>query len=108
MSWIRVITLLGIVAVLGCGSKGEKVTPPTVSAKDSVKKALEGLVESGRGGSEIGAIMRDLETLKATDAALAGELITDARGLMSTTLGRDEIKVKAQEMLKKLEGVKGG
>jgi hypothetical protein len=108
MFWIRVITLLGIVAVLGCGSKDERVTPPTVSAKESVKKALEGLVASGKGGSEIMTIQTEIRKLKETDPALAEELIRDSNGLMSTTLGRDDIKVKAQEMLKKLEGVKGG
>jgi hypothetical protein len=107
MFWIRVITLLGIVAVLGCGSKGQKVTPPTVSPKDAVKKALEDIAQSGQGGSAVGAIMSDLEKLKATEQAVAEELIKDANVLMSTN-GEDQIKAKAQEMLKKLEGAKGG
>jgi hypothetical protein len=107
MSWIRLVILMAVVALVGCDT-GKKVTPPSTSAKDSVKKALEGLVKSGRGGSEIGAIQQELKKLQETDKALADELAKDASGLMSTKNSSDDIKAKAQEMLKKLEGGGGG
>jgi hypothetical protein len=107
MSWIRLVILALVVAVIGCDS-GQKVTPPSVSAKESVKKALEGLVKSGQGGSEIGAIQQELKKLQGTDKALADELAKEAAGLMSTKITSDEIKAKAQAMIDKLEGKGGG
>lgn len=103
MSWIRLVILFAMVALIGC-DKGTKVTPPTTTAKESVKKALEGLVKSGQGGSEIGAIQQHLKKLQDTDKALADELAKDAADLMSTKNSSDDIKTKAQAMIKKLEG----
>jgi hypothetical protein len=103
MSWIRLVILFAMVALIGC-DKGTKVTPPTTTAKESVKKALEGLVKSGQGGSEIGAIQQHLKKLQETDKALADELAKDAADLMSTKNSSDDIKTKAQAMIKKLDG----
>ena len=73
-----------------------------VSPREAVKKALEGIVESGQGGSEIGAIMEDLKALSEEDAALAESLSADAQAMMG--MGGDQVKAKAQEMLDKLGG----
>ena len=107
MSWIRVAILCGVAAIVGCSDAGEQVKPPDTTAKDAVKKALEGVAKSGQGGSELGAMMNDLQKLKETDQAVAEELISDVTALMSEG-NPDQIKAKAQEMLKKLEGAKGG
>jgi hypothetical protein len=107
MSWYRLVILVAIVAVVGC-DKAQKVTPPSVSFKESAKKALEGIVETGEGGSEIGAIQQELAKLGQTDKALADELINDANDLMSMQLGPEERKAKAKEMIKKLDGLGGG
>ncbi len=105
MNWIRILTLVGIVAVTGCfGSKGEKVTPPSVTPKESVKKTLQNIVDTGARGSAIGAMQNDLDKLKATEPALAEELKKEANSLMDTRLSQEEVQSRAKAMLQKLEG----
>ncbi len=108
MSWLRSMLVLAAVAVLvGCGPRAESVKAPEVSAKEAVTKALQNIAQTGQGGSEIGAIMQDLERMKATDPQLAETLIQDANQMMS--LGNPaEVKAKAQEMLGKLGAGGGG
>ena len=105
MSWMKVLLLLGFVAMLGC-SDAEKLTDAEPPVKERLKSALEGIAESGQGGSEIGALMNDLEELRKTDPDIATQLVDDATAMMS--VGPDQIKAKAQEMLQKLEKAKGG
>lgn len=94
-----------LVGVLGCGSgiREKAVTPPSVTPKEAIKSALNQVVQSGQVGSEIGAVMQQLEALKATDAATATALENDARSLMSMGSG-EAAKTKAKQMLSKLEG----
>ena len=101
MSWLRTFVLVGFAAFIGCGDVSQDVTPPDTTAKERVKAALENVVESGQGGSEIGAIMEELKGLKESDPALAEELTQDAQSFMSTSLSSDQIKQKAKDMLKK-------
>jgi hypothetical protein len=101
MSWFRFLVLPVAVVIVGCRPGAESVTPPEVTPVDAVKKALEQVVESGRGGSEIGAMMNDLEAMKATDPQTAEALIEDAKALMSMS-DSAAIKAKAKEMLGKL------
>ena len=108
MSWFRLLVVCCFVALLGCGDKSVKVTPPDISAKQQVKAYLENISKTGAGGSEMGAIMEELKKLEATDAALAEELREDAQTFMSTTNSPEQIKQKAQDMIKKLEGASGG
>jgi DNA-binding FrmR family transcriptional regulator len=54
-------------------------------------------------GSEIGAVMQQIEALKATDAAMATALEDDARSLMSLGSG-EAAKTKAKQMLSKFQG----
>jgi hypothetical protein len=101
--------LVCFAALIGCGDQSQDVKPPDVTAKERVKQALENVVETGQGGSEIGAIMNELEGLKESDPALAEELMEDAQSFMSTQLSSDQLKQKAKDMLKKLEaGGAGG
>jgi hypothetical protein len=105
MNWIRVLTLVGIVAVVGClGSKAERVNAPTVTPREAVKQALEGIAKTGQGGSAIGAVQNKLKELKETEPALAEELSKEANTLMDTRLTQEEIQTKAKAMLQKLEG----
>ena len=94
-----------LAGVLGCGSsiREESVTPPSITPKQAIKSALEPVAQSGQVGSEIGAVMQQIEALKATDAATATALENDARALMSMGSG-DAAKAKAKEMLGKLGG----
>jgi DNA-binding FrmR family transcriptional regulator len=89
----------------GCGGgiQTESVTPPRVTPKEAIKSALDQVVQSGQVGSEIGAVMQQIEALKATDAAMATALEDDARSLMSLGSG-EAAKTKAKQMLSKLQG----
>lgn len=107
MSWIRAALLCGVAALVGCGKGGEAVKAPDTTAKENIKRSLEGIAERGQGGSEIGAVMNELQKLKSVDAALAEELIQDAQAFMSTALSSEQIKAKAKEMLGKLEKLPG-
>jgi hypothetical protein len=101
-NWMGLLVLLATVVMIGCGPKSETVTAPEVAPRDAVRQALEGLAESGQGGSEIGAIMADLDKLAAEDPALAESLKADANAMM--TMSGEQVQAKAKEMLKKLEG----
>ena len=102
MSWFRFLVLPVGVVIVGCRPGAGSVTPPPeVSPAEAVRKALEQVAESGRGGSEIGAMMNDLEAMKATDPQTAEALIEDAKALMSIS-DSAAIKAKAKEMLGKL------
>ena len=105
MSWMKILVVFGIVAIVGC-SQGEEFSNPEASAKDRVKQALEGIVESGQGGSEIGAIMEDIGELEKTDPELATQLGDDLTEMMASP--GDQVKARAEAMLKKLEDATGG
>lgn len=110
MAWAKVLTLAICAALLvGCGGTGaESVKPPDLTPKEKIKEVLEGLIETGQGGSEIGVIMQEVEPLKETDPALASELEEAARTMMSSGMSGSQLKNKAQELLDKLEGSSGG
>ena len=109
MSWLKCVLLGALVVFVSCKTDtSQSVTPPDETAKEAVKKALEGIAETGVGGSEIGLVQIELEKLKKTNPTLADDLMEDASALMSTALSADQVKAKAKAMLKKLEGIKEG
>lgn len=108
MSLFRVLVVVCVVAILGCGGGGEAVKPPDTTAKDQVKQFLEGVAERGAAGSEMGAIMERLKFLEETEPELAADLRKDAQSIMSQQNSPQQIKQKAKDMLQKLEGAKGG
>ena len=101
----RRLAVFLLAGVLGCGGsiREESVTPPSITPKEAIKSALEPVAQTGQVGSEIGAVMQQVEALKATDAATAEALEQDVRSLMSMGPG-EEAKAKAKEILSKLEG----
>ncbi len=105
----RLLAAALLTGVLGCGGsiREESVTPPSITPQQAIKSALDQVVESGQVGSEIGAVMQQIEALKATDAATAAELEQDARSLMSMAPG-ESAKAKAKQMLSKLNGGASG
>lgn len=103
-NWTGLLMLAATVVMFGCGPQAESVQEVKVSPRDAVKQALEGIAESGQGGSEIGAMMGELDKLAAEDAALAETLKADAEAMMMGGMSSDQIKAKAKEMLGKLEG----
>jgi cell shape-determining protein MreC len=109
MSWLKFLFLACFAAaIIGCTDDTVKVTPPDTSAKESVRSALQGVADSGQGGSEVGAIMEELKKLEPTEPELAKELSADAADLMSTRNTSDQLKQKAKDMIKKLDGATGG
>jgi DNA-directed RNA polymerase subunit F len=102
--WLKCLVLLAAVPLLGCGSDAQQVTPPEVTAKEAVIKALEGLVESGQGGSEMGAALQEVDKLHSVDPELTKEIVDELTKMMSGTTQVD-IKVKAQELLDKVKAL---
>jgi len=102
----RMLVPVLLLALVGCGGsiKEEKVTPPTVTSKEAIQKALTPIAESGQVGSEIGAVMQDVQALKASDAALAETLQKGLNELMSMSGNPEGAKKKARELLVKLNG----
>ena len=73
-----------------------------------MRSALQNIAETGSGGSEVGAIMNELSKLEESDPELAKELKTDAAEFMSTRNTPDQLKKRAKDMIKKLDGSTGG
>ncbi len=101
---IGLLILLVTVAMVGCGPQAEKVDAPEITPSQAIKTALEGIAESGQGGSEIGTLLGEIDKLAAEDAALADSLRPDAEAMMNGSLNSDQLKAKAQEMIGKLGG----
>lgn len=104
MSAVRVLAPVLLLALVGCGSgiKEERVTPPTVTPKEAIQKTLTSVAETGQVGSEIGAVMQQVEALKGSDAALAETLQKGLSELMSMGGNPEGAKQKAKELLGKL------
>lgn len=103
--WRAFILGVLVLAALGIGgcSKGQSVTPPTVSPKEAIRTNLTQVAQTGQAGSEVGAVMQDIEKLKATEPATAKALEDDARQLMEMSGNQEAAKAKAQQMLKNLD-----
>ena len=105
--WLKCLVLLSAVSVLGCGTDAQEVTPPEVTAKESVIKGLEGLIETGQGGSEIGLMMQEVDKLHSLDPELAKELANELQNMMSSP-SPEGIKSKAAELLEKVKALDTG
>lgn len=102
--WLKCLVLLSAAPVLGCGSDAQSVTPPEVTAKRAVIQALEQIVESGQGGSEMGAALQEVDKLHSLDPDLAKE-ITDELTKMMGGSSQVDVKAKAQELLDKVKAL---
>jgi DNA-directed RNA polymerase subunit F len=96
--------LVSAAPLLGCGTDAQQVTPPEVTAKESVIKALEGIVDSGQGGSELGAALQEVDKLHSVDPELTKEIVDELTKMMSSSSPTD-IKAKAQELLEKVKAL---
>lgn len=102
MTFVRVLFVLALLAVVGCGSQPAPiaVTPVETSPADTARAVLEGIAESGEVGSGVDELRTALEELKQTDAAKADALLTDLSALEAAS--GEAAKAKANEMLGKL------
>lgn len=99
MTYLRILMLLVVVAIVGCNaSESVNVTPPTTSAMENAKSALNEIAESGELGS---GMMTVREGLEASEEGKA--LLPDLDALEALT-APEEIKAKAKEMADKLGG----
>jgi hypothetical protein len=102
MTFSRWLVLLVAVAIVGCQPGAESVTPPAEkTGADAVRETLEGVVQTGEGGSALGAMMDAIEQMKADDPETAAALEADATEIMGMS-DPAKVKAKAQEMLDKL------
>lgn len=99
MVFLRTLTLLSVVAIVGCGQEpAADVTPlEELPAAQSAKAVLTEIAESGQVGSGAMELRENLKELN--QQAMVAEL--DALEAMSKP---EEIKAKAKEMLKELAG----
>ena len=101
MRFVRILALLGLVAVLGCGG-GENATTVEEAPPDSqIQSALQSVAETGVVDSGIMLVRAQLEVLKETDALKADALLKDLDALEASR-SPDQVKAKAKEMLGKL------
>ncbi len=100
MRFARVLMLLVAVCLIGCGPSEttQKVTPP--DAQTEVKSALQSVADTGEIDSGLIVVGEQFESMKATDAAKAEELLKDLEELQG--LSGDAAKKKATEVLGKL------
>ncbi len=107
MSWLRMTVLAFVAVSVGCGGLTEtEVEAPEVTAKESVRAALEYIAESGAGGSELGAALENIAELRKTDPEIADEIEKELTALMEGA-SSDQIQKKAKELIEKLDGKSG-
>ena len=99
-SLVRISVLLLVVIAIGCKEGSTPVEAPQSTVADLIKSDLQMIVDNGAMGSEMMSIQNNLETLKATDAAKADELLKDLKELEG--MSGAKVKAKATEMLGKL------
>ena len=97
MGFARVLMLLLVVCLIGCGPSEttKKVEPP--AAQDQIKMALQNVAETGEIDSGLMVVSDKLEEMKATDAAKAEELLKDLADLEKSS--GEAAKKKATEMV---------
>jgi hypothetical protein len=106
-SKVVAVVLVGVVAISGCGGSAPSGNSlPTeqamkVSGKEELKKRLLSVAQSGNGGSGLAGMREAIGALKATDAALADQLLQDF-GPLEQAEDAEQIKSMAQKMADKL------
>ena len=104
MHWAKKLAaILFMTSLVGCGAvtndAPKTVTPP--SSTEQMKAVLNDLAQSGQMSSGVMTLETEIDKLKATDAAKADALKKDYDALKAMN-DPNQIKAKAQEMLKKL------
>lgn len=97
--------VVGFSTMAGCGS-GSSPAPSTeqamkVSGKEELKKRLTSVAETGAGGSGLAGMREAIVDLKASDPAVADQLLQDFVQLEQAQ-DAEQIKAIAQKMAAKL------
>jgi len=104
MNFLRIMTLLAVAVLVGCGSDIKSVPVQPAAAPPAVQSAkaiLTDFANTGEVGSSVESLRQDLEQIKQSDAAKGEALLSDLNALeKETDSGR--IKAKAKEMTDKL------
>lgn len=104
MNTLRIMTLLSVAALVGCGSdiKSVPVQPAAAPpAAQSAKAILTDFANTGEVGSSVEMLRQNLEQIKQTDAAKGDALLSDLKALEAET-DKEKIKAKAKAMSDKL------
>jgi hypothetical protein len=106
------LIVLGLGSILCAGGCGGGTTPAdpsksseaaqALNGKDQIRERLKMIADSGSGGSAVSGMRAGLDQLKATDAALAADLLKDVDALEKL---QDAAKIKAlaTKMIEKLK-----
>lgn len=100
-SLMKMLSLLALCTILGCGTSTPSETVTAPPATDSIKMGLQSAAEQGVIDSGLVGVREELANLKKTDPAKADELLADLDQLEKTS-GADKVKAKAKEMIGKL------
>jgi hypothetical protein len=103
MNWLKVLVMFAVLAAIhGCSDKSEAVVEKKYTPTESIRMALENVAKTGQSGSELGAMMGDIDKLKETNPQLGESLSADGMKMMSTS-DPAQLKAMANDMLKKLD-----
>lgn len=102
MFWTRVLALVALVAIVGCGTQGSvSVDPVERTPAEEIKSGLESLAETGHFAPGMETIADQIAALKTTDAEKGEALQKDWEEIEKLT-DPEAIKAKAKEMIEKL------
>ncbi len=109
MSSLRMLLLLGVALLIGCGQDVERVEPVEgPPPREELQTILEHVAQTGQGGSELGLVMEKINDIEETDPALAAALRDDANELMSLMGNPPALQGKARDMLETLDAADSG
>lgn len=100
MNLVRVLMLLFVVCLVGCGPSETTTRVEETPAQDQIEMGLKAVADTGMIDSGVELVREKLEEMKQTDAAKAEELLKDLDELQK--LSGDAAKKKATEMIGKL------
>ena len=106
MRFMNFLLLLGVVAVVGCGSEGGGTVDASSESNaftEQIKASLQSISESGEIDAEmgLGELRTVAEDLKASDSA-KGETILKELDALEALSSPDERKAKAKEIISTL------
>ncbi|MCY2990350.1 MAG: hypothetical protein NTY19_21105 [Planctomycetota bacterium] len=100
MHWAKLLVILTLAAVLGCGQRARTPTPDPKPPLERIRTSLEQVASSPKFGSEVGLVFGAIEQLKKTDPEQGQALHAEVTELLK--LNGPARQAKAKAMLAKL------
>lgn len=104
MSLLRIVAVLFVLALVGCGSEPQPiaVTPPAQTpAAQNAKTMLQEIADTGERGSGMEMLRQNLEQIKQGDEAKGSGLLSELDALEKAS-DTAAVKAKAKAMADKL------